>query len=478
MKNKVLKRFLQSTSGNIAMTFSLLAFPMVVLVGGGLDVQRIAHSKLKLQSAVEASALAAASFKNKGLSTIDSVNGYLNANVADGVYFKGLEVEVTNEELSSNLREITVHGEAIVESTFLQLIGINQTRITASSTAVEARGNIEYSLVLDVSSSMNGARLASLKVAAADFIDLVLDEEQVDTTSINLIPFGGSVNIGPLFNDFAVANSNAIVNPSAAQYSVNANIPDSAFRFTDGGNCIELSKDDYDLDLIPANSRGQIPHFWKWWFFNPWCPASSSEAVWNSNDANLLKDRINSFSLSDGTGMNHGALWGAKGISPAFRGKLGGDFPNRPADFDDEDTKKVIVIMTDGGITQQFRPEDYRNFNVHTNRHIGETDSNSDSVRAQGNNANQQVALNSGNAADDSLSETAVGEFRKTCEDLQSQGVSIYTVGFQISENSLQEILLQDCATNPANYFLVESLDISEAFRSIVSSVNKLRVSG
>lgn len=479
MINKAFQKYLRNTSGNIATTFALLAFPMVVLVGGGIDVQRVSQSKVKLQSAVEASTLAAASFKNRGKSTKKFVREYILANLSDSSYLTDIKVDILKEEIAFNKREITVETEAVIKSSFLQLLGRDSSKITASSTAIEARGSLEYSMVLDISSSMRGAKLSSLKDAAKEFVDLVLDDQLAVTTSVNLIPFGGSVNLGTLYDSHVADISDSIVDPSKAEYSKRADIPNYKYRFTDGEKCVELQKGDYDLDLIPAKSRAQIPHFWKYAYFNPWCPKSTSAAVWNSNNATVLKARVDEMTLSDGTAMNHGALWGAKSLSPSYRGKLGGDFPDRPVNFDDNSAKKVIIIMSDGAITGQNRPLDYKGYNVHTNQFYGsKSPLPGERIRGRGNNKNQQLVLKNGNNSDSPLSDTAVGNFKKTCEDLKSKGVNIYTVGFKIAKDSKQEALLEYCASNPANYYLVESLDISEAFKSIVASVNQLRVSG
>jgi len=333
-------------------------------------------------------------------------------------------------------------------------------------------------MVLDISSSMHGQRLSNLKSAASDFVDQILTEKQKDLTSISLVPFGGTVNLGPIFNDYVVDGSGVTYNPNQGQYNKGYAITSKKFRFSDGDNCIELRKEDFDLDSIPSKSRSQIPHFWKWWNFNPWCPDAASAAMWNTNKADDLKTRIAGMTLSDGTGMDHGILWGAKALSPSFKGKLGGDFPQRPNAFNDpdEDVQKIMVLMTDGGITFQGRPKNPAKNNVHTNRNSNNDPSTG--IPNQGNNINQQTLLSRGKLSNSAGHNTAIGNFKAVCDDLEEKGVVIYTIGFQIKKNSLPENLLKYCATNPANYFLVESLDISKAFNAIAVSVQKLRVSG
>ncbi len=122
-----------------------------------------------------------------------------------------------------------------------------------------------------------------------------------------------------------------------------------------------------------------------------------------------------------------------------------------------------MVLITDGGITFQGRPKDYTYNSVHTWKK---------------NNKNQQTLLKRGNLANDANHNTAIGNFKAVCDDLRDKGVVIYSIGFQIKKNSLPENLLKYCATNPANYFLVETLDIAKAFNAIAVSVQKLRISG
>ena len=104
---------------------------------------------------------------------------------------------------------------------------------------------------------------------------------------------------------------------------------------------------------------------------------------------------------------------------------------------------------------------------------------NYDSVHTAGKNKqNQQTLLGKGNMNHTSSSNSAIGNFKKTCEDLKQEGVIIFTIGFQINPGSLPEQLLEYCSSNPANYYLVESLDIAEAFNAIAAAVQKLRIAG
>jgi len=56
---------------------------------------------------------------------------------------------------------------------------------------------IEVSVMLDVSGSMGGDKIDYMKLAAGDFIDIILpDGVEVDNRRIGLVPFSQYVNAG------------------------------------------------------------------------------------------------------------------------------------------------------------------------------------------------------------------------------------------------------------------------------------------
>ena len=261
------------------------------------------------------------------------------------------------------------------------------------------------------------------------------------------------------------------MNPSKADYE-NSNEAHGNFRFTEGDNCIELDDGDYDLQDLPPNSRSQVPHFWKWWNFHPWCPTSDSAVMLNSNDKAALKAHIQGMTLSDGTGMDVGALWAAKVLSPTLRGDLGGDFPDRPFDFDTGVTNKILIVMADGGITAQYRPDDYSLYNTHDNRPSNNTNYGNGNSNS-GNRRNEWNAIGGGNI--NSGTNRTSGRYVAICEAAHEQDITVFTIGYQIT-NSNNENLLKACASKEEFHFDVESLDIGEAFDEISAALDDLRL--
>ncbi len=179
--------------------------------------------------------------------------------------------------------------------------------------------------------------------------------------------------------------------------------------------------------------------------------------------------------LSDGTGMDIGAMWGLKSLSPSFRGELGGDFSERPLDFGADESKKVMIVMTDGNITQQNRPEDPAVGNVHSNRPTNNAP-NTSAFSNQGDRANMQTSRTRGSAGTTSTNNSGVGRFKKACEAAKAEDITIFTIGFQISSGSLADRILEECATTPSTYYHVEGLDLTATFQTIAAQVNALRI--
>ena len=480
------KCFCRSDDGNIAILTTFLMLPLLILMGGGVDIVRATTASSQLRTALDGAALASASLTSSG-PVEDIIKDYMRANLADNSVFTTPPTVNFTSSTALNSKTVTISAAGTVDTFFLKLFGINTLPVTASTTANQSATNVELSLVLDISSSMiHGGKITSLKTAAKSFIDQILNDRNIARTSMNIIPFGGTVNIDAFFDDFVVAkNANGVVeDPSKAQYykggtkkARRLNVMNGSFRFSKGGNCIEYQYPDfYDDSVLPAKARGQVPHFWYWRNFNPWCPEDVSSILLNTNNKTDLKNKIDALTLSDGTGMDIGAMWGLKALSPAWRGLLGGDFADRPDAYKD-DTQKVLVIMTDGDITQQFRPMNWKKLNVHTNRSNNNPTSQQQSNT--GDEDNRQVILHKGSLTA-LTAENAVGQFKRICDEAKSgtRGIVVYTIGFQISSGSLAENLLKYCASDPSKYYLVESLDIQSAFDSIAASVNALRITG
>ena len=459
----VLARFRHDETGNVALLTAFCALPLIVAACGSVDVLRMTATQERLQIMLDSATLASASLTQSGAIT-DVVDEYMTANQPDGAVWDTLSYTTTVVDDSLSSKEVTITASVKLKTPFLSLIGQSEQTVRAESTAVQAQTEIEISMVLDISSSMKGAKLTDLKSSSKEFIDLMLDGDLADQTSINLVLFGGTVNIGStLFDKYAVPSSPSNTDPPDSYYQANTNVPYLVSRFSAGNTCIEYQDKDFSLTAIGGKSHPQVPDFTRYGAKNDWCPRTDTESMFNSNSAADLKSRIDGMSLSDGTGMDIGTMWGAKALSPNLRGELGGDFADRPADFDDSNTMKIAVIMTDGEITEQVRPKSPTSgVKPHLDR---------GSLR-------QTIVDKGSTSVDPATTYNAMAYYKRMCDLMRSNGVYVYTIGYKITSGSAPDTLLKYCAKSPSDYYHVEGFDLSSAFNGIAASINSLRISG
>lgn len=468
---------MRSERGNVAIITALAIVPLLAILGGGVDILRATTMSARLSSAVDSATLAAANLTNSAdVETV--INEYIDTNFVGRENVRDTIILSYDADTAINAKTISVSASGHIDTYFLGLFGIKTLPISSASVATQSKTNVEIALVLDISSSMRGNKIANLKTASDSFVRQIFDDQDsIDVTSMSVIPFGGTVNVGEdLFNQYAVSTGSAeAVDPDGDTFG-GSGVVDRTFRFSDGDYCLEYVSSDYDDELLTANARGQVPHFWKWWNFHPWCPLDSSSMFMNSNDVDALTTYLAGMTLSDGTGMDIGTKWGLKALSPNWTGKFGGNFADRPMAYGD-DLLKVLVVMTDGEITHQFRPVDASLNNVHTDR-SSNNEATGDGNSNSGNSNNQQTVVTKGGSSTTAADDRAVGYFKRSCEDAKAAGAIVYTIGFQISDGSLSDTLMEECASDSSKYYHVESLDIQSAFDSIATSISALRVVG
>jgi len=186
--------FCRDENGSI-MIFSLMAFiVMVLLTGIAIDVLRQETSRIKLQNTLDRAILAAANLDQE-LDPELVVRDYFEK--AGMTRFLG---KITVEsDAKRSYRTVTANATASVPTMFMHWKGVDIDHLdaVAGGRAEERITNVEISLILDISGSMGGTKIATLRTAGQDFVDEVLKDTSVDRVSISLIPYTAQVNAGP-----------------------------------------------------------------------------------------------------------------------------------------------------------------------------------------------------------------------------------------------------------------------------------------
>ncbi|MEL6365329.1 MAG: TadE/TadG family type IV pilus assembly protein [Pseudomonadota bacterium] len=459
--------FRRDRRGNIGLTASLLAGPLFAMMGGAVDLVHYATVRSEIQGALDTGVLASASLTNQG-DPLTVIQNYLDANLDPGLIDKSLlTIDVTAVQ-SLNKVEVIVTANYSVDTIFMGLFGVNNLPVSVSVGGEQSVQDVEISMVLDISSSMNGSKLTNLISAAQDFVDTVLEDDVIDYTSINLIPFGGTVRLPSEFDGF--------LDPAEpVEYEGCLELDHfDADTFAFGGDDYHYLYVDGDTDEDANRGNNEksgsgaadsyhqaVPAFWKWNSGNPWCPKDTTIAKFLTNDKGALQSAIGGFELSDGTGMDIGAMIGLLALDPAWNGKLGGTFPERPTAWNGE-VLKVLLIMTDGEITRQFRPKIL--LPDSSNDDLTRTNENRDELDG---GKNERTRITTSEARD---------HFYDVCQVARDNNVLVFTIGFQINTSKWSHTALGDCPQYPSQYYFVENLDIETAFKSIAATINNLRL--
>lgn len=373
-----------SASESGVMTILTLFLILIIFTVGGLalDVMRHDRERLKLQSALDRAVLAAADL-DQDLCPRAVINDYLSK--------EGLEKYVSDKDIivepdtcgSQNAilagkRRVAASAEMDIEMHFMQWSGIETIKTVATSVAEESIGNVEISLVLDVSGSMAGTKLTNLKKAANDFIDEITRKSEDGKVSISIVPYSEQVSIPDfLMTELNTTGANQFANCldfSGSDFSTTsftafdwidaetgnpvsgAAVPQTLY-FTNSGNADYRSSDGFVNSYTCLANNQALPSSYTY-------DAGIREITIMQKDAETLKRQINGMNAYGWTSIDVGLKWGLALLDESFQpltsrlvsgSHVPAVFDDRPAQNVGSDTLKVVVLMTDGANTEQHK---------------------------------------------------------------------------------------------------------------------------
>ncbi len=325
--------------------FGLFMFVLMMLACGmGLDMMRLETARVQLQSTVDRAALAAANL-NQELPPQDVVADYFAKAGLTG-FLDGVEVEE-----NPGSRRVSIDTALNMPMHFMNLAGVNTLPAPAAGAAEESIGDVEISMVLDVSGSMGWySRLTNLKGAAEDFVDVVYGTSTSGVVSTSIVPYSTQVNAGEdLLSNYTREDEHDI------------------------SHCVNFESSSFDTTSLSTQTvLEQTQHFDPWYnSSNVSAPVCRSESgvdilAW-SRDPQEIKDRVNGFAAGGNTSTDIGIKWGNALLDPgsqevltsmAAAGDVDSTLVGRPVEFDENDAMKVMVVMSDGVHTNQYFMKD------------------------------------------------------------------------------------------------------------------------
>ncbi len=459
-------------SGNIAVTFALMAVPLMLLAGGAVDVGRAYYVKNELSNALDTATLAVASSNDTSQTTLNNIlSTTFSANYSLAA-MAPLSVAPAMT-ISGNL--VTSSASVTLSTTFLSLITPSLT-IGAESTVSKETSGVEIVLALDTTGSMaddNPSKMTELKAAATSVINTLFNNQSTSTSVlISIVPFTDTVNVGP--------KSTSIVSPLPSTYN---------WGTTSWAGCVmaplksgtSLASNEDQLDDFDVSAGIWRPYYWPSSSNNLWmttvntpsgcgsgkgktkCTGTTTAYNISSNYANSsgstgpnagcepniivpmtnqtapLFAAINAFTPYGNTHIGVGMAWAWYAFAT--------DFPGTAVTAaTDKAYKKYIILMTDGENTIQ-------SFSAYGNLSDGElgTTDNTTAVNA----LNNRLAT--------------------VCTNIQNAGITIYTVALEVTSTVAQS-LLTNCASPPNRYYPATSSTLQSVFSSIAGEISRVKL--
>jgi Flp pilus assembly protein TadG len=386
-------RFRKDEDG-VMVGFSVFLVIMMIMIGGiGADIMLAEMRRAQLQHTLDRAILAAADLDQTRAADVVVADYFDKAGVAHTLNEVTVSQSLNHRsvsataEIESNLVYSTlgrdfdalrpeqaagdVYTSAEVQTLATKLPDRTSLTIKASGTAEERIGNIEISMVLDVSGSMgNNSRLSNLKVAAKEFVQTMDDTTEDDTMSISIVPYSAQVSTpDEVLSALTTNGENPVANClnfDAADYTTTSISPSDTYDRTLHFTWSSSEYDNRQSNNVVNDSYIDCRH------------ETSRELALMQNDTGALKTYIDSFFAKGNTSIDTGMKWGTALLDPAFQpvvssmidasagntGTISNAFEGRPYEYGSNESLKIVVLMSDGQNTRQhFVTDDYREGN-------------------------------------------------------------------------------------------------------------------
>ena len=497
--SRFMRRFARSNSGNVAVIFGIVLIPLLTAIGGAIDLSRAMLAEQRLASALDATALAVGANETMSEQELQVLaQDFFNANYPEDLI--GTPGPIT---LSIDDGVVDISGTTHLDTTLLKLIDINYINVAAETQVMRASKTLEVAMVLDNTGSMGrSGKLGALKSATQIFVNtLFAGEETHPKLKIGLVPFSQAVNVGTDKAGEFWIDSNAQSSIHGENFDDDgAGNPVNIFNLYDDltdkdwNGCVETRPEPLDeLDTEPSLANGDslwVPYFYP---DEPGSRGNASSSYANSyldddvpggtsyedrqknwskfaggnahrdgphwgcevapitpltNHKSTLNSAVSRFIARGYTHIPVGLAWGWRVVSPEE------PFTEGTA-YEDTDTEKAIVLLTDGYNTlqrQYTHNESYYSAYGYVNEgRLGTTNYN---------NAVSQL---------DPKTSTI-------CENIKDAGIRLYTITFQLEDGPIKD-LMRSCASSTSLYYDSPSnSELQSVFEAIAKDLANLRI--
>lgn len=202
---RLVGRFSRDESGVFAVIFGLMAIVLIAMGGAVVDYVFLEQTRNRAQIALDAAALAL----QPEIHTLTEAQLLTRSQAL-------MRERIADDRVTAQVVDVNVDlvkGSLYLEATldmptvFVKLVGVNDLGSRIQSEATKGSLDVEVSVAVDLSNSMNNSipngtggtttKIASLKVALKELISIVVKDDQSPTYSkMALVPYSQAVNVG------------------------------------------------------------------------------------------------------------------------------------------------------------------------------------------------------------------------------------------------------------------------------------------
>lgn len=318
---ELIRRFAKDGGGSVAIIFGLSVFVLLASSAIAIDASRINRLTSRAISALDAAALATArELRLSGMTDSELyalAASYFHANLRQVTQMEG-RLENLSVSIDRNKSAISVSADAVLPTSVGRVFHSGDFRTTLSASAIYSARDIELGMMLDVSGSMAGAKIQSLRDAAKDLAEIVLDDTH-----------------GPSKNKIAIAPYSSAVNAGQfAQAATGVRLSHGCVTERTGGQAFT----DASPFGAPLGRRTSS------------CTSSTIFPL--SNDVPAVESQINSLTAGGSTAGHLGIAWAWYLISPHWASFWPSN--SAPRTYEDPEAMKAVIIMTDGEFNTSY----------------------------------------------------------------------------------------------------------------------------
>ncbi len=378
-------RFLNDRRGNFGILFAIAGMMLVTAAGMSLDVARMFSAQARLSMAVDAAVLSTTRNITLGIIAEDDadkvVTDFVKANIDKGDFF-GNPVRIDDVRIDRAGQTLAVDASVNLPMTLTKVVGVDTRKVSTQSAAKYSNMKIEVAMALDVTGSMDEElpgtstkRIDALKDAAKLGIGRLLDANRaVQRVRIGLVPYARSVDASPVIGRIATrgaAPNGCVIERTGPQ----------------------AHTDRFATTTHPLTPADRASH----------CPQSEILPMTASKRA--LDRHIDDLDTGGWTAGHIAVGWTHYMLSPNWNRAW--PAASDVARYDDAETRKVAIIMTDG------------EFNTFDSG--GEEPNDRQSIRRSRNTA------------------------LSICAQMKARDITVYTIAFSAGAQAVS--LMRDCAT-------------------------------